>query len=85
MPSSTKCAIPAKLPPPASTRPGNRPCAKYAYSKHSINYDNRKIFPNYAESEEKYLKHYADEIIMEYIDSYTSDLSMILATYSAFR
>ena len=27
-----------------------RPCAKCAYSKHSINYDNRKIFPNCAES-----------------------------------
>jgi len=27
-----------------------RPCAKCAYSKHSINYGNRKIFPNCAES-----------------------------------
>ena len=31
------------------------------------------------------LKPYINEIIMEYIDSYTSVLSMILATYSAFR
>ena len=35
--------------------------------------------------QKKYLRPYADEIIMEYIDSYTSVLSMILATYSAFR
>ncbi|OFT02172.1 hypothetical protein HMPREF3107_04710 [Neisseria sp. HMSC31F04] len=68
-----------------TTRQGNQPCAKCAYSKHSINYGKQRIFPNYAESAEKYLKPYADEIIMEYIDSYTSGLSMILATYSAFR
>lgn len=45
----------------------------------------KEIYNLDAESAEKYLKPYADEIIMEYIDSYTSGLSMILATYSAFR
>ena len=35
--------------------------------------------------QKKYLRPYTDEIIMEYIDSYTSGLSMILATYGAFR
>ena len=45
----------------------------------------KEIYNLDAESAEKYLKPYADEIIMEYIDSYTSGLSMFLATYSAFR
>lgn len=41
-----------------------------------------RIMPN---RQKKYLRPYTDEIIMEYIDSYTSGLSMILATYGAFR
>lgn len=45
----------------------------------------KEIYNLDAESAEKYLKPDADEIIMEYIDSYTSGLSMVLATYSAFR
>ena len=45
----------------------------------------KEIYNLDTESAEKYLKPDADEIIMEYIDSYTSVLSMILATYSAFR
>ena len=45
----------------------------------------KEIYNLDTESAEKYLKPYADEIITEYIDSYTSVLSMILATYSAFR
>ena len=45
----------------------------------------KEIYNLDTESAEKYLEPYADEIIMEYIDSYTSVLSMILATYSAFR
>ena len=48
-------------------------------------FQQKEIYNLDAESAEKYLKPYADEIIMEYIDSYTSVLSMILATYSAFR
>ena len=34
---------------------------------------------------QKYFEQYGDEITMEYIEDYTSQLSMILATYSAFR
>lgn len=45
----------------------------------------KEIYNLDAESAEKYLRPYADEIIMEYIDSHTSGLSMVLATYSAFR
>ena len=45
----------------------------------------KEIYNLDAESAEKYLRPYVDEIIMEYIDSHTSSLSMILATYSAFR
>jgi len=48
-------------------------------------FQQKEIYNLDAESAEKYLKPYADEIIMEYIDSYTSGLSMFLATYSAFR
>ena len=50
---------------------------------------------NLAEKKDSYLidvklgkkcfKQYGDEITMEYIEDYTSQLSMILATYSAFR
>ena len=48
-------------------------------------FQQKEIYNLDAESAEKYLKPYADEIIMEYIDSCTSGLSMILATYGAFR
>lgn len=45
----------------------------------------KEIYNLDTESAEKYLEPYADEIIMEYIDSHTSGLSMILSAYSAFR